>query len=254
MKSYTPAATADNEAWRLQSLRDLDVLDSAPEAEFDALVKVASLVCGVPISLVSLVDEDRQWFKAEVGLGARQTPRDVAFCAHAILGEAIFEVSDTLLDARFAGNPLVQEAPDIRFYAGAPITLANGARVGTLCVIDRKPRQLTLTQREILMQLGVAASQALEARKILGAEKKLAVMAAHDAAVQEAQATQRRLELALQAARALTDTIDIHAIVSETDRFGVITHCNDAFERISGFTREELLGKNHRIVNSVQSV
>jgi PAS domain S-box-containing protein len=248
--AYTPAALPENEAWRLQSLHDLKVLDSTPEAEFDALVKVASLVCGVPIALVSLVDADRQWFKADVGLGAQQTPRELAFCAHAILGEDVFEVPDALLDARFAGNPLVQQAPDIRFYAGAPIILDNGARVGTLCVIDRQPRQLTATQREVLQQLAVAASQALEVRKVLGSEKELAVMAAHDAAVQQAQATQRRLESALQEARTLADTIDIHAIVSESDRTGAITHCNDAFERISGYTRAELLGQNQRIVNS----
>ena len=226
------------------------MLDSPPEAEFDALVKVASLVCEVPISLISLVDADRQWFKADVGLGAKQTPRDVAFCAHAILDDPVFEVQNALQDARFAGNPLVQEAPDIRFYAGAPITLANGARVGTLCVIDREPRQLTPQQREVLQHLGVAASQALEVRKVLNAEKNQAAIDAHDAAMQQAQATQLRLESALQQASALATTIDIHAIVSEADRHGVITDCNEAFERISGYERHELIGQNHRIVNS----
>ena len=248
--SYTPAAFPDDEEWRLQSLRDLNVLDTAPEAEFDALVKVASMVCGVPISLISLVDADRQWFKADVGLGAVQTPRDVAFCAHAILGDQIFEVEDALQDERFAGSPLVQGAPDIRFYAGAPIMLANGARIGTLCVIDREPKKLTAIQREILQNLGVAASQALEARKILGAERNQAVIAAHDDAVEKARITQLKLESALQQANALADAIDIHAIVSEVDRNGIITHCNESFERISGYTRAELIGQNHRIVNS----
>ena len=249
-KPYTPAALPDNEAWRLQSLCDLQVLDTAPEAEFDALVKVASLVCGVPISLVSLVDAERQWFKAAVGLDATETHRDMAFCAHAILDDQVFEVPDALQDARFAGNPLVQAGPDIRFYAGAPITLANGARVGTLCVIDREPRQLSPMQREILMQLGVAAAQALESRKGLLAEKQQAALAAHNAATLQAKATQRRLESALQQASALATTIDIHAIVSEADRHGVITACNDSFERVSGYGREEVLGKNHRILNS----
>lgn len=231
-------------------MRDLNVLDTAPEAEFDALVKVASLVCGVPISLISLVDADRQWFKADVGLGAVQTPRDVAFCAHAILGDQIFEVQDALLDERFAGSPLVQGAPNIRFYAGAPIKLANGARVGTLCVIDREPKKLTEMQREILHNLGIAASQALEARRILGTERNQAVLAAHDEAVEKARVTQLKLESALQQANALISTVDIHAIVSEVDRNGVITNCNDSFERISGYTREELIGQNHRIVSS----
>jgi two-component system sensor histidine kinase/response regulator len=248
--SYTPAELPQDEAWRLQSLRDLNVLDTAPEAEFDALVKVASIVCGVPISLISLVDADRQWFKADVGLGAVQTPRDVAFCAHAILGDQIFEVEDALLDERFAGSPLVQGAPDIRFYAGAPITLANGARVGTLCVIDREPKKLTAMQREILQNLGIAASQALEARRILGTERNQAVLAAHDDAVEKARITQLKLESALQQASALASAVDIHAIVSEVDRNGVITNCNDSFERISGYTRDELVGQNHRIVNS----
>lgn len=248
--TYTPAPIPEDEAWRLQSLRDLNVLDTVPEAEFDALVKVASMVCGVPISVISLVDADRQWFKAEVGLGATQTPRDVAFCAHAILGDQVFEVEDALRDARFAGNPLVQNAPDIRFYAGAPIALANGARVGTLCVIDREPKKLTAIQKEILRNLGVAASQALEARKLLSSERNEAVLAAHDAAVQQARATQLRLEAALQQASALATTIDIHAIVAEVDRDGFITNCNAAFERISGHTRDALVGQNHRIVNS----
>ncbi len=247
---YTPALIPEDEAWRLRSLHDLSVLDTAPEAEFDALVKVASMVCGVPISLISLVDADRQWFKADVGLGATQTPRDVAFCAHAILGEQVFEVDNALEDPRFAGNPLVQGAPDIRFYAGAPITLANGARVGTLCVIDREPKTLTPMQREVLQHLGVAAAQALEARKLLLAERNQAVIAAHDEAVQSAKTTQQRLESALQQASALATTIDIHAITSEADRHGVITSCNDAFERISGYSREELIGRNHNIVNS----
>ena len=114
----------DDEA-RLRSLVNLEVLDTAPEAEFDALVKVAAMVCGVPISLLSLVDESRQWFKANVGLpGVNETPRDVAFCAHAIHGDALFEVPDATKDARFADNPLVTGDPTIRFYAGAPLSTA----------------------------------------------------------------------------------------------------------------------------------
>jgi diguanylate cyclase (GGDEF)-like protein/PAS domain S-box-containing protein len=156
-----------NEPERLRALERLDVLDSAPEREFDALVATAALVCGVPISLVSLIDSDRQWFKANVGLpGVTETPRDVAFCAHAILDEGVFEVPDALADPRFADNPLVATAPDIRFYAGATLRLSNGAHVGTLCVIDRVPRKLNELQREVLRLLSIAAVQALESRNM----------------------------------------------------------------------------------------
>jgi diguanylate cyclase (GGDEF)-like protein len=155
-----------DEASRLAALHDLAVLDTAPEAEFDALVQAASLVCGSPISLISLVDAQRQWFKANHGLpGATQTSRDLAFCAHAILGDEVFEVRDASLDPRFADNPLVTDAPHIRFYAGAPLQLSGGERVGTLCVIDRRPRRLSTKQRRVLESLSVAAARALEGRR-----------------------------------------------------------------------------------------
>ncbi|RVT85098.1 PAS domain S-box protein [Inhella crocodyli] len=145
-------------------------MDSAAEREFDALVAIASAVCNTPISLISLVDDRRQWFKANVGLpGVTETPREVAFCAHAIQGDALFEVPDATQDARFADNPLVTGQPDIRFYAGEPLRLSNGARVGTLCVIDRSPRVLDEHQRTVLRHLSVAAVQALEGRHALRA-------------------------------------------------------------------------------------
>ena len=156
-----------DEQERLRALERLDVLDSAPEREFDSLVATAALVCGVPISLVSLIDHDRQWFKANVGLpGVTETPRDVAFCAHAILDDGTFEVPDALADPRFADNPLVATAPYIRFYAGATLRLSDGAHVGTLCVIDRVPRRLSEKQREALRLLSIAAVQALESRRM----------------------------------------------------------------------------------------
>ena len=158
---------------RLAALRHLDVLDSGPEAEFDALVKVASIVCQTPICLISLIDTERQWFKANIGLpGVSETPRDIAFCAHAILGDGVFEVPDASRDARFSDNPLVASQPDIRFYAGAPILMNDGHCVGTLCVIDREPRQLDSAQREILSNLAVAAAQALEGRRAIRANQE----------------------------------------------------------------------------------
>lgn len=168
------ASIPGDEDRRLASLQALNVLDSPPEAEFDALVQAASLVCEVPISLISLVDHDRQWFKANHGLaGATETPREVAFCSHAILGDDVFEVPDALADQRFNDNPLVSGAPDIRFYAGAPLILSDGAHIGTLCVIDRQARQLSERQRAILAQLGTAAAKALEGRRALLLEQEM---------------------------------------------------------------------------------
>ena len=170
-----------DESNRLQALHALDILDTPPEAELDALVKAASLVCGVPISLISLVDKDRQWFKANVGLpGATETHRDLAFCAHAILQDDLMEVPDALADPRFAENGLVTGAPDIRYYAGLPLTLSNGARVGTLCVIDTVPRMLDQTQRAVLAQLGIAATKMLEnsqkVRKVISTQKHFSTL------------------------------------------------------------------------------
>ena len=153
------------EAARLAALEALGVLDSAPQAEFDALVKAASLVCQTPISLISLVDDHRQWFKANVGLpGVSETPREMAFCAHAILDGEVLVVPDATQDARFIDNPLVTGQPEIRFYAGAPLRLRDGHQVGTLCVIDRRAREINSSQLDILRCLAVAAANALESR------------------------------------------------------------------------------------------
>ncbi len=156
----------EDEAASIAALAALDVLDTAPEAMFDALVQAAASVCGTSVSLISLIDSERQWFKANHGLpGLTETPRDIAFCAHAVLGEDLFEVPDAAIDPRFSANPLVVDDPSIRFYAGVPIQLADGHRIGTLCVIDQAPRSLTEPQRATLRLLARAASQALEWRK-----------------------------------------------------------------------------------------
>jgi DNA-binding response OmpR family regulator len=153
-----------NESQRIKALTAYDVLDSPQERVFDDLVRVASLTCQTPIALISLVDESRQWFKARVGLDATETPRENAFCAHAIHGSEILEVKDATRDTRFMENPLVQGPPDIRFYAGAPLVGKSGLAAGTLCVIDRRPRQLTTEQREILTCLSRVATSLLEQR------------------------------------------------------------------------------------------
>ncbi|MDY7576657.1 PAS domain-containing protein [Actimicrobium sp. CCI2.3] len=207
-----------DEPERLRALELLDVLDSASEREFDVLVATAALVCGVPISLVSLIDHDRQWFKANVGLPSlTETPRDGAFCAHAILDDGIFEVPDTLADPRFADNPLVTTVPDIRFYAGATLRLSDGAHVGTLCVIDRVPRQLSQQQREALRLLSIAVVQALESRRMA------------------------RAFLASEARfRTLSESSPLG--VFATDAAGACTYTNARWQAIYGLSEADALG------------
>lgn len=171
-------ADAQQEAARLAALRDSHLLDTAPEAAFDDLTKLASDLLGTPVALVSLIDENRQWFKSRIELEATETPRDVAFCAHAIRNPLeIFEVPDAHQDPRFADNPLVVAEPKIRFYAGAPLVSEEGLGLGTLCVIDFAPRTLDARGRETLSALARTASALIAARRqrhaLLAAERRL---------------------------------------------------------------------------------
>ena len=154
-----------NETDRLAALYGLDVLDTEPEKDFDDIVALASHVCGVPMSLVSLLDTDRQWFKARVGTDLTETTRDLSFCAHAILGRDLLVVPDARQDARFADNPLVTEPGGIRFYAGAPLVTSDGFGLGALCVIDSEPRRLDVEQLQALRALARQVTSQLELRR-----------------------------------------------------------------------------------------
>jgi PAS domain S-box-containing protein len=161
-----PAPVPPAEEQRLAALYQYELLDTPSEDLFDAFTQLAALLCDTPISLITLIDRDRQWFKSRRGITARQTPRDQAFCAHAILqDDGVFEVGDALDDVRFADNPLVTGDPEIRFYAGVPLRSADGHAVGTLCVIDRRPRTLTAEQRGALIAIGDALVEQFEARR-----------------------------------------------------------------------------------------
>ena len=152
-----------DETTRLKTLRALNILDTAPEERFDRLTRLAKRLLGVPIALVSLVDEHRQWFKSNDGLEVAETSRDVSFCGHTILGDDLLMVPDTTADQRFQDNPLVTGDPHIRFYAGYPLTAPNGSKLGTLCLIDRDPRNLCDEDLAVLKDLACMAEQELAA-------------------------------------------------------------------------------------------
>lgn len=223
-----PAAPfPSNEATRFAALLSCGILDTPRDPAFDYLTTLASELLEVPICLVSLVADDRQWFKSRVGLDATQTPRQHAICAHAILHREPLVIEDTALDDRTIDNPLVTGEPGIRFYAGCPIILDDGHAVGTLCVIDTKTRSLDARALRILRSLAEQAAKLLQLSR-------------------ETTRTRRLESEALALRRSLND----HTLFSIADRRGRIIDVNDGFCCISGYSRKELLGQDHRILNS----
>ena len=195
-----PAPVPLDESERLRALRDYGILDTLPEQEYEDIVRLAALICATPIALVSLVDSDRQWFKAKVGLNASETSRETAFCAHALLQpDQLLLIPDTRRDPRFADNPLVTDAPNIHFYAGAPLKTSAGHVLGTLCVVDTKPRELSPEQQEALFALSRQVIGQLDMRIKLNeleqAQRQLREVAAHQERIKEEERTRIAREI-----------------------------------------------------------
>ena len=224
-----------DESARLDALRRYDVLDTASEDMFDDLTCLAAEICGTPIALVSLIDSHRQWFKAKVGVTAHETSRNMAFCAHTILQRSILEVPDALADPRFATNPLVTQDPFIRFYAGIPLVTPEGHALGTLCVIDRVPRQLTSDQRQALTILGRQVVNLLELRL------RRALLKQSESAQQQAEQIQAQLHFALN-----------HGFegAAMLDWEGRYTYVNQAHATLYGYESAELIGQPWTVLYS----
>jgi hypothetical protein len=160
------APIPENEAQRLAALREYRILDTAAEQTYDDITALAAYLCNVPVAMISLVDESRQWFKSKLGLNECETPRDVAFCAHAILQTEPLIVRDALKDTRFSDSALVTRSPHIRFYAGFPLATSEGLALGSLCAIDRRPRQLSAKQKTAMQALARQVMTLLELRRV----------------------------------------------------------------------------------------
>ena len=187
--------SSEHEKKRLKVLWQYEVLDTVPEAVFDDLTELAARICEAPIALISLVDERRQWFKSKVGTSVSETSRDVSFCAHAIKQSDLFIVPDATQDARFANNPLVTSDPKIRFYAGAPLVTADGYALGTLCIIDKVPRDLRPDQKQAL---GILARHVVSQLELRRRSKELADVRRENA---EAKSQVERLKAELAQVR-----------------------------------------------------
>jgi PAS domain S-box-containing protein len=221
-----PPLLPSDEAQRLAALRALHILDTPAEPRFDRITRIAAQLFNVPICLVSLVDADRQWFKSCVGLTASETPRDISFCGHAILHPETFVISDALTDPRFADNPLVVGEPNIRFYAGQPLATADGNRIGTLCLIDRKPRQMSAADLQALRDLAQLVEEEL-----------------NSAQLDQVLTAQREGSSRL---RAILDNV-VDGIITINAR-GLIESINPAAERIFGYSPAEVMGQNVKIL------
>jgi PAS domain S-box-containing protein len=225
--SYMKAAIPANESERLAALRRYEILDTAAEQDFDDITLLASHVCGTPIALISLIDQDRQWFKSRHGTTTSETPREMAFCAHGILQSDVFEVGDALADDRFAHNPLVTGASKLRFYAGAPLVTPDGQAIGMLCVNDQTPRELKPEQKKALQALGRQVVAQLELRN-------------H---VKELRASEEKF-------RELAENIaDVFWITSPD--FQQILYLSPAYERIWGRPVERLYANAGLVVEDI---
>jgi PAS domain S-box-containing protein len=218
--STAPRDPAWSERERLEALRAYGVLDTPPEPAFDEIAEIAALVCRAPIAVVNLIDDTRQFFKAEIGLGVRETPVDVSICAHAILQRDLFVVPDTTRDSRFADNPLVTGEPNLRFYAGALLETPEGLPLGTVCVLDYAPRPegLTNEQGRTLRSLARAVMAQLELRR-------------------------SNVALARSERRFRTMTEHVAEALVLMDDEGRVTFANPAAERLFGWKADELLGE-----------
>ena len=213
-----------DELRRLRALSQLELLDTPAEQEYDDITRLASYICQTPMALICLVDAERQWFKSRVGVDVMETPRDIAICAHTILGEDLLEVPDALEDKRFRDNPFVQGEPYVRFYAGAPLTTADDHKIGTLCVFDTRPRHLNERQRQGLRTLARQVMRLIELQTKTRRESDL----------------RRELHTKSALSRAIIDYAGT-AIIS-VDHAGTILTFNPAAEQLLGYSAEEVVG------------
>lgn len=225
-----PPVLPDDEILRLRALHECAILDTEPDQRFDRLTQLARHLFGTPIALVSLVDAERQWFKSRQGYEICETPRDVSFCGHAILGSDIFEVPDAYLDPRFADNPLVTGPPNIRFYAGAPLSTPEGYRIGTLCIVADQPRQLSAIERQSLRHLAACVEEVIN-------------QIALEPLVEAARLQQQHAKDQREIARLWGIASQITNGVVITDAQGRVEWINDGFTRIAGYTLDDLRGR-----------
>ena len=229
---------------RLQTLLSYNILDTPYEEDFDELAQLIALICDVPIAVISMIDDKRQWYKAKVGIDGAETPKEETFCQHTVLQDELLEISDALLDERVKNNPHVTSENGIRFYAGMPLKAENGSNIGTVCVVDGKPKELSNRQKKALKLLTKQAMHLIEVRqknKSLGTEL-------NNILEKKIEQTQRKLELKEIENKDLMKAVKNSSGVVEFNPDGTIISINKNFEEISGYSESELLGSHHKML------
>ena len=229
---------------RLQTLLSYNILDTPYEEDFDELAQLIALICDVPIAVISMIDDKRQWYKAKVGIEGTETPKEETFCQHTVLQDELLEISDALLDERVKNNPHVTSENGIRFYAGMPLKAENGSNIGTVCVVDGKPKELNNRQKKALKLLTKQAMHLIEVRqknKSLGTELNIILE-------KKIEQTQRKLELKEIENKDLMKAVKNSSGVVEFNPDGTIISINKNFEEISGYSESELLGSHHKML------
>ncbi|MDX1719556.1 MAG: ATP-binding protein, partial [Salegentibacter mishustinae] len=229
---------------RLQTLLSYNILDTPYEEDFDELAQLIALICDVPIAVISMIDDKRQWYKAKVGIDGAETPKEETFCQHTVLQDELLEISDALLDERVKNNLHVTSENGIRFYAGMPLKAENGSNIGTVCVVDGKPKELNDRQKKALKLLTKQAMHLIEVRqknKSLGTELNSILE-------KKIEQTQRKLELKEIENKDLMKAVKNSSGVVEFNPDGTIISINKNFEEISGYSESELLGSHHKML------
>ncbi|GGW90899.1 response regulator [Salegentibacter mishustinae] len=229
---------------RLQTLLSYNILDTPYEEDFDELAQLIALICDVPIAVISMIDDKRQWYKAKVGIDENETPKEETFCQYTVLQDELIEIPDALLDERVKNNPHVTSENGIRFYAGMPLKAENGSNIGTVCVVDGKPKELNDRQKKALKLLTKQAMHLIEVRqknKSLGTELNSILE-------KKVEQTQRKLELKEIENKDLMKAVKNSSGVVEFNPDGTIISINKNFEEISGYSESELLGSHHKML------
>ncbi|HMQ05932.1 MAG TPA: response regulator [Saprospiraceae bacterium] len=233
-----------NDTNRLKTLLAHNIIDTPQEREFDQLAEIISMICKMPIAIISLIDDKRQWYKANIGMGINEVPIEDTICQHTLVEEDLLEIENTSIDPRVSSSPHVNVSNGIRYYAGVPLTADNGYHIGTVCVLDYKPRHLTVAQKKILKMLAELAMKLIKARS----QNKKLETELESILRSNIEEKAQKIKLRESEYKQLFDAINLSSGIMEFNPEGIILSVNNNFLKMSGYEFDDLMGKHHNIL------